>query len=280
MQYSAAHNLMFIHIPKCAGKSVLNGLKGTADFPYEAFSQDTNCPTTELEGIIYNVFKNGMEHNALGHIQPSHLPLGFLREHFPATYALLDKSTSFAIIRNPRDRFISAIQQRLREFQGFDATRIDDESIVNEGIKISQSLGERDYFCDLENIHFTRQVDYIYLDGEQKVTNLFLLEQFGAMQAWLHENFGIDFPVEVSRNKSIRPKSWFKPFSNLAMPAYKRLPRRVRDVIRPLTVNSFLYSPASTRYQSLALDPDTENFVQTFYADDWRLYRELSERSG
>lgn len=279
MRYSATHNLMFIHIPKCAGMSVLNGLKGTADFPYEAFAQDTNRPISELEGIIFNVFKHGMVHNTLGNIQPTHLPLGFLRDHFPATYTLLDRSTSFAVIRNPRDRFISAIQQRLREFKDFGATSIDDDSIVNEGHKICDFLSKNDEFCDLENIHFTRQVDYIYLDGEQKVDNLFLLEDFNAMQAWLQERFDIRFPADMSRNKSVRPKSWFKPLSRLAMPAYKRLPRRMRDVIRPITINSFLYSPVSRGYRHLSLGEDTEHFIKNYYSDDWSLYHQLAAQS-
>lgn len=278
MRYSAAHNLMFIHIPKCAGMSVLNGLKGTADFPYEAFSADTQRPVPELEGIIFNVFKHGMVHNTLGNIQPTHLPLRYLRDYFPATYALLDRSTSFAVIRNPRDRFISAIQQRLREFGNFGATAIDDESIIDEGRKICGFLRGKDTFCDLENIHFTRQVDYIYLDGEQKVENLFLLEQFDAMQSWLSERFNIRFPAEISRNKSVRPKSWFKPFGRIAMPAYKRLPRSVRDIIRPVALNSFLYSPVSKRYRQLSLGTDTEQFIETYYADDWSLYHRLAGR--
>lgn len=50
-----------------------------------------------------------------GKVKPEHLPLAFVRSHFPASWETLRGAHSFMLTREPRARFFSALLQRLRD---------------------------------------------------------------------------------------------------------------------------------------------------------------------
>ena len=113
MKYSADQKLFFVHIPKCAGLSIYRGLDAIAEFPWASFARDNK----EAEAALRDrVTPFGYTHAELGEIHQAHIPLAILARDFPETFALLEHSTSFAVLRDPRDRFISALRQHLREF--------------------------------------------------------------------------------------------------------------------------------------------------------------------
>lgn len=92
------HQFVFVHIPKCAGSSVHAQLS----------LFDARDPASHRGGV----------HPVLGPIHFAHIPLRFLRDHFPAEFAKLGVYRSFALTRDPRARFVSATVQHLREFRG------------------------------------------------------------------------------------------------------------------------------------------------------------------
>jgi hypothetical protein len=137
----SAHQLVFVHVPKCAGKSICDLLPLDEDRFEVMLRQD-------LEGAdakpIADMDPACMTHGALGRIHTKHLPLAVLRAHFPTLWHSLEQSRSFAMLRDPRDRFISAVFQRLREMKGRGATELDDAAVVQEAESTCEWLDQRD----------------------------------------------------------------------------------------------------------------------------------------
>ena len=94
-----AHEVAFVHIPKCGGTSVSRQLR----------LLDSNN----------EFFKDVRDHPALGRTHFSHLPLFFLREFYPETFDRIAAYRAFAIARDPYVRFASSTIQHLDEFRGF-----------------------------------------------------------------------------------------------------------------------------------------------------------------
>ncbi|WP_346911905.1 sulfotransferase family 2 domain-containing protein [uncultured Roseibium sp.] len=269
MRYSEQHQLMFVHIPKCAGTNIYQGLDGIADFPYALFARDLNKTVEETEALLS---WRGFEHDVLGSIHQAHIPLKYLSEYFPSTYAAFAGATSFAILRNPRDRFISAIMQRLREFCDLGPTSIQENHVIEEGKNVCNWLDGKEVFCDLPYIHFTRQADYIDLEGERKVTKLFRLDQMDAWRSWMQDEFGISLGDMSYTHASLKPKGWFKQLNKVASPAYKMLPQSVRKIVKPILAESPLFVKAASQYDKMHLGDDVEKFIGDFYAKDWALF--------
>src|SRR5215468_7000541 len=87
----------FVHIPKCAGTSIRRALR-QADTTGEAFFRIA-------------------DHPVMGLVHLAHLTLADLAEHYPDTLAQIARYRSMAIVRDPVERFYSAVFQRLREFK-------------------------------------------------------------------------------------------------------------------------------------------------------------------
>src|ERR1700744_524201 len=109
MIISDPHRFVFVHVPKCAGTSVRRALRAI----------DTS------DGQFWRIG----EHPEMGAVHFAHLTLPDLARYFPETLAKIRDYQSMAIIRDPRDRFFSAIFQRLREFRGIGQSVITPEMI-------------------------------------------------------------------------------------------------------------------------------------------------------
>lgn len=271
MRYSPANRFFFVHIPKCAGSSVSRSLGADAIFPQEAVDADMArvdhhaVPGAPLHRIA---------HGELGNIHLAHIPLYYLRRHFPSTWALFETAESFVVMRDPRERFLSAVMQRLREFHGLSSSDLTPAVVRREAAAIVEWLSGRERFCDLEYIHFTRQTDFIQEDGAQRVSRIFTVERIGQMGDWLAERFAVERPQEVRANPTVRPAGWFQPVAPLVMSAYKRtVPWALRERLTPLWRQSGLLKSVDS-YASMRLDPGTERFVEERYGADAALHRE------
>src|SRR5690554_2986132 len=92
-----AHQFVFIHIPKCAGTAVRVRL-GEFDSSGGAFS-----------------ISKGF-HTEIGELDMAHIPLPVLKRFFPEPYEKVRTYESFAIVRDPFQRFSSSLFQRLMMF--------------------------------------------------------------------------------------------------------------------------------------------------------------------
>ena len=271
MKYVDKENLFFVHIPKCAGTDVGKAMGVAARYPFEEMAADIGIPLASLDPAR-------CLHPTLGMIAPTHIPLPFLEAHFPRVWALLSGATSFALVREPRARFISALTQRLMEFKGTGAIRLDDDLVQREAAEVCEWLDARNSFCDLEYVHFTRQADYTILNGEPRVDHVFPLERIDAMAAWLAREQR--FPIKVTRHHARhQPRKWFTGLQPaVRLLARSGLPKPFREAIYPLWMKSGLFAPASEQYDKLALASDVEAFIPRYYAADMVLYGQAQER--
>ena len=128
------------------------------------------------------------EHPEMGAVHFAHLTLHDLARYFPETLAKIRDYQSMAIIRDPRDRFFSAIFQRLREFRGIGQSVITREMIEAEARTVKSYLESDPERLDLEHVHFNRQCDFIELGGQPVVHRLFSLDRMGDAARGRHDS--------------------------------------------------------------------------------------------
>jgi hypothetical protein len=219
-------------------------------------------------------------HPVLGRVKIEHLPLVFWEKHFPNTWAAFAPLKSFVMLREPRDRFFSAVLQRLGEYKDLKNLRADDPQVTEEALRVSEWLGAREAFCDIDHIHFTRQADYVALRGVRKVSALFPIDAAEAAADWVKRETGLT--IEVAHEHARRePKSWAKSIQPAARFVGRHvIPLGVKRAIYPLWRGSGVFDDASKRYKSIELADEVEQFVAEYYAEDAALYREACDALG
>ncbi|MCJ2183522.1 sulfotransferase family protein [Novosphingobium sp. 1949] len=271
MLYVEDANLAFIHIPKNAGQSVRRALGACAPLSFAAMARDLGVDEARAEQMMEEPIETLP---GLGVVQPEHVPLAFLQHAFPHSFAQLRAARSFIMVRDPRDRFFSALLQRMREYGGATALRADDPAVAEEARAICRWLDGRGPFCDMPYIHFSRQVDYAEIAGERIVSALFPLERSDALTAWARATCGIE--LDITHDHARRePKAW----ASALQPGFRfvgrtLLPSALKKAIYPLWMNSAVFANAANRYGRIHLDAETEAFIADYYAPDAALYAE------
>lgn len=279
MLHSADHRLFFIHIPKCAGTSINHALEDFASVPTEAISRDLD---TELPSVIEDGRQMYFDHSRLGPIHLGHVPLPILRREMPETHGLLRRSFAFAVLRDPRSRFLSAVAQRLREFEDVGATRIDNEAMARGAQEAIDWLKGRGRFCDRSRIHFAPQSWFIEDEGDEIDFTLFSVSQMPQLAAWLSRM--CKKPIQIgSDNRTVRPKGRYRWMHRTMAGAAKTvLPQRLRSRIAPLAFRLPIYASSASAFGTLRLPASAERFITDYYARDWALLRstELQAKAG
>ncbi|MGR3378844.1 hypothetical protein [Salipiger abyssi] len=282
MKYLPDRGIYFIHVPKCAGMSVHKALD-LEEASYDCLAEDLGVEMEEAARLALSqrfpaepgMWPQGFDHPALGHIHPIHLPLGYIRSTLPETWKALSTAPySFAMTRAPRGRFLSALMQRLKEFRGAGAIRADDPLVREEAERVSDWLSRHDPFCAAEYAHFTRQTDFVDLDGARVVKAVFPVDRTDALSAWLSENTGLE--IEIPRTHTRRQP---KPWARAVQPAARFVARRlltqpVRKALYPIWTGSGLFADAKKTYGTVDLGPDVDAFIAEYYAGDEALHRE------
>lgn len=269
MLYSTDYGFSFVHIPKCAGTSLRRELSEAASFPQIAVEEDGRVASIER---LPGPHDHRVRHELLGRIHLDHLPLTVLKAEFPATFRLMFSVPSFAICRDPRDRFISGVRQRLREFKDIGATEITEDLIRVEAEEVCNYLDTNATGYALDYIHFTPQSDFVVLEGEQIVRHVFALHQLQQVRDWLETEFGAPLQDAEKANQSVQPKGWYKNIHGWAHPLYQRLiPKSVRKAVFPILRNSAMFAPADGG--TIDLGSDTEVFIARYYEKDTALYQ-------
>lgn len=276
MLFVPDRNLAFLHIPKNAGQAVRKAIAAAAPISYASFAADLNVSEAEAERLM----EAGVDVPGIGRVQPEHLPLPFLKSHFPQSFGVLAASHSFIFARPPRDRFLSALLQRLREYRGAGAIRADERIVAKEAEHVCQWLAGREVFCNMEYIHFSRQIDYAELEGHRIVSAVFPLERTDLAMAWVKAQTGLE--IEVAHVHARRePKSWARSIQPAARLIGRRLiPHKIRQAIYPLWMNSGIFANAASRYGQVDLGTEVESFIKAYYAPDARLYAEARSIAG
>ena len=270
--------LAFIHVPKNGGKSIRAALDAACPINLAPTAADLGITVEQLVADYES--GRGVTHPVLGQVKIEHLPLVFWEEHFPRTFAAFIPLKSFVMLRDPRDRFFSAVLQRLGEYQDLKNLRADDPLVTAEALRVCEWLGAREAFCDIDHIHFTRQADYVTLRGERRVSAIFPIDATAAAAEWVGRETGLT--IEVTHEHARRePKRWSKAIQPAARFAGRHLiPGPIKRAIYPLWRGSGVFDDASKRYKAIELDSEVERFVSEYYAPDAALYREARDLAG
>jgi hypothetical protein len=252
-----AHRFVFVHIPKCAGSSVHAQLSGL-----------------DLRDAAFH--RPGL-HADLGSVHFAHLPLTFLRAAYLADFEKVRTYRSFALTRDPSSRFASAVVQRLREFRGVRDLNVDSRMVVSEAHRVIDWLSDRGPFCDLEYIHFSRQIDFVELDGRRIVADVFPIEDMRAFAARLEAVCGIHLDPERRENTNLASENPMLAMLRSAKPLYGRLTRwKDRERLLLWLRRMKLHDPGAL-YARLLDDAKVARFVDDYYASDLALHRSTLE---
>lgn len=250
------HKMAFVHIPKCAGTSVRRQLE----------------PLDTTGGVFYPM----IDHPVLGKIHGSHIPLAFVREHYPTEFAKLATYQTFALIREPLARFASAAFQRLKGHHRVTPGEITPALAVREAMDVMEWLQSRSSFCDPGYIHFARQCDYVCVDGRRIVGNLYVLEDMAEFATAIEQACGVRLDPERRENANFASSNPVtRHVRRVLRPLYRRLTSwemRQKLLLKVKEANAGRDEPL---YEAFRSDPGIRSFVERYYAEDWEIYTAL-----
>ena len=252
MIISDHHRFAFVHIPKCAGVSVKHPLRAI----------DTTAGYFDRIG----------EHDAMGRIHFAHITLRDLAEHFPGEAAKLRDYRAFAVVRDPTQRFLSALFQRLREFRQLNQSDITRDRIEQEAADVIRYLESDPVRLDLEHVHFNRQSDYVFQAGERIVDDIFPIERMADIVAYVADRTGISVEEE-RRNRSTEVRfAVVRPLVRLLRRPYAALvPYALRNHLRNRLVSAGIYGDVN-KGAMLPAGGYVDGFVRSYYKQDFALH--------
>lgn len=267
MIISDRHRFAFVHIPKCAGTSVRGQLQHLDDRDGYYTGRVDRHPT-------------------LGLLDYVHIPLFTLRDHFRSEFEKVGGYWSFSVVRDPFDRFPSAISQRLKKYGGGAIQNQTTEKIkaeIQHSIDCLLRQPRHQYQLPAEYIHFQKQVDYVYLDGVQIADSLYLVDEVDRLLQDLSARTGLDSLVRedgseprvanrsiVYRNEAVRRLvDTTRPFARMI---YRAVPRSAQQRLKAM-----VYVPRNSRLEPLFSSEYVTDFIKDYYREDLVLFDDIRE---
>jgi hypothetical protein len=250
-----AHDFAFVHIPKCAGSTVRQQLRARDDLN-ERFYYTIQIPD-------------------FAKINGNHIQLSVLKTYFPDDFKALRAVTSYAISRNPLDRFISGVAQHVRD-AGEDPGSMRPAEILRRAQDISAALRMPAQDHVIAHTIFLPQVDYVYLGGEKIVDHVYTIEDMDAF----FDRLETQHDLHLIRDKKWNPTVTYRVpamsgrAQSLNKIAQKYLPMKAYVSLRALGTRVLTTPGAPKMEQILREDAGIRDFVADHYASDWQFYRD------
>lgn len=265
MIISENFNIAFVHIPKCAGTTLrfqLRRIDTTGNF----FWQRKAAPDGTL-----------LDHH--------HLTLAQLADHYPESFAKLQKAESFALIRNPAERFASATMQYMRSVRGLSLDRLTLDGIGQEMRALARRFNAHGPpVDDPRMVHFTPQTAFVFHQGQQVVKHLHPVERIDDLCGALVARTGVALSAERHANMSFLPRSrlaeqmlaiWPRPISYLLDHGGSG---GVRGAMKSWMLRSFVMQPKEVLPPELIALAD--DIADNHYAGDRALHLAVLERGA
>lgn len=254
MIISPRHQFVFIHIPKCAGTSVRHQLR-------------------ECDPDHIFMDKPG-NHPDLGKIDYAHIPVAQLKSHFPNEFAALRDYDSFALVRDPLDRFGSAIRQLLWQYERQPMTLISPEELRQRTLSILETLPEQIDNPTHRYIFFTRQADYIFDGQKQIVDHVLPVSLVPQVLDHFSTRCGVKLDRERRSNQNVELR--IKGIGNLAYAvnrtARKLLPAQTHDRLKAAALNLIAQKKSAAEASGILDLPELRDFVARHYARDQEIF--------
>lgn len=255
MIISAAHDFGFVHIPKCAGSTIRHQLR----------EQD------DLGGRFYHT----MTLPDIGRINGNHVPLDLLDSHFPEVLEQLRAVTSYATVREPLKRFISAVAQYLRSHTG-EPAGLSEADILRETSRIIAGIQADTGRRDIRNTIFYRQADFVYLRGERVVGHVYAVENMEKMLERIAAVHGLELRGDTVWNPTVtyRVSGLSGALKRINSASRRILPRNTYVALRDFGIKTLTTKGVPVLEKALHNSREVQTFVAGYYAADLDLYRE------
>lgn len=262
MIISNTHRFVFVHIPKCAGTSVRNLLR-----PFD----DT--------GEKYR--PNVSEHPQYGHLDFTHLPLALLKQIAPEDFQKLKEFTAMAIVRDPRERFFSALAQRAKMYEGTEIAQMSSTQTQRLTDDVIAALRDPAQKHAPDLVHFLPQSEFVFFEGQKLVDEIYPITQVSALIARVSALTGTALSLSKPQNRTTVFRS--SGAQSLAMGGKKLaealLPASAAQPLKK-AARKILMKPAQHMQQGYALAPELSDFVTEHYAHDFELYKQALSQEG
>jgi hypothetical protein len=262
MIISDRHRFVFVHVPKCAGTSVRRAL----------------APFDDTGGFFSERVSEDPVH---GRIDFTHLPLHALGRIAPDAFGKLGRYRSFAIARDPFDRFSSALSQQMKMYRGVEIAQASDAEVAATLDDVIAFLGRQPRVTDPSYIHFCRQTDFVDLDGRRLVDDVFPLDRLDLLACEIGRLVGR--PVEIGGRENptlvLRYPRLRSVVRQASSSAKRWLPERLSERLRQ-TGRSLLVKQAGGELPRIYRSSEIRAFVAEFYEADVRLFEESVRRAA
>jgi hypothetical protein len=253
---SDQHRLVFIHIPKSAGTTIVHSLKS-----YDTFKRN---------------FVQPFQHPRLGPVSLHHLPLEVMEEFFPEEFAKVCTYESYAVIREARRRFASALFQYVWEFERVAVSKKSLPWLRRKAWDVCMSIQIPEKRDSQEFTAFQKQIVYVRLGNRQIIKNMYPLEKLPLLANDIYARHGIELDVENKRNKRhLAHGPALQVAKAFARPICTRLlsekhQNRLRRILHTVANDS-----TEGLYQGLFADERLCSFVDDHYTEDIALHNSL-----
>lgn len=256
---SVRNNFFFQHIPKNGGTTLRFFLDPINEKP---------------------MFNENLELFYSSLIDINHIPLFYLQKNYNHYYEFIKNSDSYAILRNPFDRFTSSVLQRIRMYKGIDLSKLNDHQIEAEIIEVIDFLTRfnPNEILPYDYIHFQRQYDYVFFKNKQIIKNLYLMSDISSLMKSLINKFpNSDLKFIVNENKQNKSKVSRGIISRKIYNLYKHtniheiIPRSMIDYFKRKILVDFKSSSLHKSFETEVV----KNFINSYYEKDQYIYYDL-----
>jgi len=252
MIVSDAKQIVFVHIPKCAGTAVRRQLERLDD----------------RRGYYSGIKK----HDVLGELDFMHLPLCVIKEYFPHEFKNICAYEGLAVLRDPNSRSQSSVAQKARQFLGTEINLLGNDEQKALMDSIIAELSKEDHVLDHRFVHFTRQSAYVNCDDRQIIDNLFAIENLNPLYDKLEALVGVKFNQALTQNQTV---AYRHPLLHQisyygAILLRRTVPHNLYVRVHDAAKRHFIKSEGPPALQIFNSDT-VASFVQEYYREDFQL---------
>lgn len=255
MIISDRYKLAFVHIPKCGGSTVRHALAAIDDRP--------------------GLYDDVGHHEDLKHVDFKHLPLRLLKQNFSRDFQLIREYRAYGLCRDPSERFLSALLQRIMMYGHARRETLSRSEIAAQMDEVITYLSGREAVDDFRFIHFEKQYNFLYADGEQVVDRIYRLADIGRMSEDIAAYTGLEMGFETKRNESLHARNGAVQFAiDKLWPIGQRvLPTSVTNLRHH--VKRYIYAPARENLGDIVGSVEVKRFIQSYYSQDIELFHSV-----
>ena len=244
---------IFQHIPKCAGTTLRKWI-------IDGYGTDVR-------------FMGVVDHPEVGKVETAHLALKFTKVVFPEVFEKFRAYQSLAILRDPFDRFVSALGQYLREFHKQNIHLMDAAMLRQAVEDLTSHLRGGHQDRDYRLMHFHTQASFVEHKGERLITTLHPIENTAVAARDVGQILNLD-PAQMrtqNERKEFRLRAIGAPVRAADRLARRVMPEKIWRRSRNIAMARLMKpkrGPADTVYAV----PGCRDFVAEHYARDIELY--------